>query len=228
MKHVRLTLDAGGREAEIHPMYDLLANAEFVERAETTHVNFADDGLGIMHYVEGDREAFAAALEDIEDVHAYELTRTNESGFYAYLHCSPGGRANAMFGALYRGRLIHVPPTEYRPDGTVAVSLIGTADEIEAAIEAVEEQVDVTVDEITGVDRATGTARSLLSDRQRAALEAALELGYYEIPREASHEDVAEALGCAPSTAAEHLRKAESKVLRSVFERAATPAAPSR
>lgn len=54
-----------------------------------------------------------------------------------------------------------------------------------------------------------------LSDRQREAVEAGLALGYYEVPREASHEDVAEAIDCAPSTAAEHRRKAEAKLLRS-------------
>mgnify|MGYP002276742734 CR=1 FL=1 len=58
------------------------------------------------------------------------------------------------------------------------------------------------------------TAR--LTDRQREAVEAGLDLGYYDVPRTTDHEAVADALGCAPSTAAEHLRKAESKLLRAV------------
>jgi predicted DNA binding protein len=33
----------------------------------------------------------------------------------------------------------------------------------------------------------------------------ALELGYYETPREATHTNVAERLDCAPNTATEHL-----------------------
>lgn len=37
MKHVRLELTADGSESEIHPMYDLLANASFVDRVKTTH-----------------------------------------------------------------------------------------------------------------------------------------------------------------------------------------------
>ncbi|MBX0287507.1 helix-turn-helix domain-containing protein [Halomicroarcula sp. F28] len=58
---------------------------------------------------------------------------------------------------------------------------------------------------------------SLLSDRQQEAIQTALELGYYEIPRAVSHEDVADHIGCAPSTAAEHLRKAESTLLGSLL-----------
>nr|WP_284011073.1 helix-turn-helix domain-containing protein [Halomicroarcula sp. YJ-61-S] len=38
------------------------------------------------------------------------------------------------------------------------------------------------------------------------------------MPRTATHEAVADALDCAPSTAAEHLRKAESRVLHALFD----------
>ncbi|MFC6975764.1 helix-turn-helix domain-containing protein [Halomicroarcula sp. GCM10025709] len=62
------------------------------------------------------------------------------------------------------------------------------------------------------------TVETRLSDRQREAVEAALSLGYYDIPRTATHEAVADALDCAPSTAAEHLRKAESRVLHALFD----------
>lgn len=222
MKHVRLSLTAHGREGELHPMYDLMANGDPVERAETTHVNFTGDDLGIMHYVEGDREDFEAAIQGIDDVHEYELTDVDAGCFYAYLHCDPG-EATAMFEALTQDRLIRVPPMVFRADGTVTVSLIGVAEEIQTAVDEIPDIVDVTIEEVTGVGRATGAAGSLLSDRQRAALDAALDLGYYDIPRNASHEDVADAIDCAPSTAAEHLRKAESAVLRSVFAADSTP-----
>jgi predicted DNA binding protein len=40
-------------------------------------------------------------------------------------------------------------------------------------------------------------------------------LGYYETPREATHEDVAAELECAPNTATEHLQKGEAKLVAS-------------
>ncbi|NNC24743.1 bacterio-opsin activator, partial [Salinisphaera sp. USBA-960] len=55
---------------------------------------------------------------------------------------------------------------------------------------------------------------SQLTDRQRAALETAVATGYYEIPREGSVADVADALDCSTSTAGELLRKSEATVLR--------------
>ncbi|MFC6874642.1 helix-turn-helix domain-containing protein [Halobellus marinus] len=53
-----------------------------------------------------------------------------------------------------------------------------------------------------------------LSDRQQEALQTAVELGYYDTPREDTHADVADELGCAPNTASEHLQKGEAKLVR--------------
>ncbi|MFB6297588.1 MAG: helix-turn-helix domain-containing protein [Salinirussus sp.] len=55
---------------------------------------------------------------------------------------------------------------------------------------------------------------SVLSDRQYEAVQAALEMGYFEWPRETDIEAVADALGVAHPTALEHLRKAQQKLLR--------------
>lgn len=218
MKHVRLELDAGGREGEIHPMYDLLANAEFVERAKTTHWNYASDTLGIMHYVHGDAERFAARLNGIEDVNQYDLTEVTDSTFYAYLMCDIDGPARRMFGALTQGRLVVHHPIEWTEDGSSFVSVVGTPAEIQAAAEDVPDPVSVTVHQIGGIEGTTEAVEGVLTDRQRLAVERALALGYYAIPREASLEDIAEELGCARSTAAEHLRKSEAKVLGAVFD----------
>uniref|UniRef100_UPI001939C836 helix-turn-helix domain-containing protein n=1 Tax=Halobellus captivus TaxID=2592614 RepID=UPI001939C836 len=52
-----------------------------------------------------------------------------------------------------------------------------------------------------------------LTDRQREVLETARELGYYEIPRRTSVREIADELSCSKSTAANHLRKAESRLV---------------
>ena len=56
-----------------------------------------------------------------------------------------------------------------------------------------------------------------LTDRQRAAVEAAYHSGFFEWPRDASGEDVAASLGVSPPTFHQHLRKAERKLFESLF-----------
>jgi predicted DNA binding protein len=52
-----------------------------------------------------------------------------------------------------------------------------------------------------------------ITDRQLAALQLALESGYYEQPRQTSLRDLADQTAVARSTYEEHLRKAENKLL---------------
>lgn len=56
-----------------------------------------------------------------------------------------------------------------------------------------------------------------LTDRQRVILEAAYHSGFFESPRTSSGEDVAESLEISASTFHQHLRKAERRILSSMF-----------
>ena len=52
----------------------------------------------------------------------------------------------------------------------------------------------------------------MITARQKEVLEAAVDLGYYSEPRQASLEDIGEVVGITPGTVSEHLRKAEERV----------------
>ena len=52
-----------------------------------------------------------------------------------------------------------------------------------------------------------------LSEKQREALLCALELGHFEIPREATLEDVGDSLGISPRSVSERLRRGERNLL---------------
>ncbi|MFD1684858.1 helix-turn-helix domain-containing protein [Halobellus litoreus] len=52
-----------------------------------------------------------------------------------------------------------------------------------------------------------------LTDRQHEALRTAYELGYFDIPRKASLEDVAAELGISPSSVSERLRRAQTQLI---------------
>lgn len=221
MKHVRLSIAADGREDEIHPVYGLLVNASYIEYATALNWNFTGDELAILHYLEGDTERFERAIEDIPVVLEYDLKRAGDGKFYVYIRDQTTPTMSHLFEAFTDNSLVIAPPIEYR-EGTVTMSLFGSAERIQSAFERVPDFVTVRVEEISGLQALPGTIPAMLSDRQRDAVETAVALGYYEVPREASHEEVAAAMECAPSTAAEHLRKAESKLLTAMFDASST------
>ena len=60
---------------------------------------------------------------------------------------------------------------------------------------------------------AVAVDRGGLTARQAEVLATAHEMGYFEYPRESNATEVAESLGIGPSTLAEHLAAAESKLV---------------
>ena len=219
MKHVRVRISAGGREAEIHPMYGVMTGAPFVDRATALQWNYTGDALGILHYVVGDADALEATMQEIPEVVGYDIERVDERSCYVYVRDATTDSLRALFEPMAAGGLVIVPPVEYEPDGTVTFSLFGPEAEMQDAIEAVPDPVELSIEAVGGLAATTAATEARLTERQREAVEAAIESGYYDVPRTASQADVAAEIGCAPSTAAEHLRKAESRVPRALVER---------
>lgn len=81
-----------------------------------------------------------------------------------------------------------------------------------------EYDANITVRQVTSADRARSTPSfetrlSELTSRQRQAYELARKRGYYEWPREASVQELADELGVSKTTFLEHLRSAENHLL---------------
>lgn len=57
----------------------------------------------------------------------------------------------------------------------------------------------------------------ILTDKQRQALELALDSGYYDQPRETCLTDLAEELGITESAVSQRIRNAERKLVKHVF-----------
>jgi len=110
---------------------------------------------------------------------------------------------------LLKTNCVFIGPTVVR-DGVENWQIMAPSrEDIQEAIASLEKHADIAY-----IRNSTSTHSSEgLTDRQTAALTAAVEMGYFDSPRRASIEEVAGRLGIAASTAVEHLRKAEKKVL---------------
>lgn len=98
-------------------------------------------------------------------------------------------------------------------DGKLSVELLDeTNDVLREALTDVPPELDVTVERIGPYPDAGGHIVALLTDRQREVLDVAQSLGYYDVPRQAAHSDIAERLDCSVATVSEHLQTIESRV----------------
>lgn len=217
MKHARVRITAHGQESDVHPMYGVLTEEPFVERATALQWNYTGDALGILHYIVGDADAFEAAMREIPEVVGYDVARVDDRSFYVYVRDTTTDPLQELFAPVTSGGLLVVPPVRYEPDGTVVFSLFGPDDELQQAVTSVPPPVDVTVETVGGLADTAAAVEVRLTDRQQEVVETAVDMGYYDVPRTASQVDIATELNAAPSTIAEHLRKAESRMMRTRF-----------
>lgn len=71
--------------------------------------------------------------------------------------------------------------------------------------------------QVTEITEAPATGATMLTDRQREILKLALDLGYYEVPRQTTLEELADELGIGVAAVSEGLRRAEERIVRSHF-----------
>jgi hypothetical protein len=94
-----------------------------------------------------------------------------------------------------------------------------TEADVQSAVADLPPGVGVTVESVGGTGVADDGVLTRLTPRQRETLDTAVELGYYDVPRTATVEDLAADLDRAPSTVGEHLQKAEARVIRDLLRR---------
>lgn len=219
MQQVRMT--GRPREGFAPPIFHLFADPPGGDFTRLLDWNLGDGSRPTaLLETDGDGAAFRQALSGLEPIDEFDLHVTNSGQTYCFLSLEPDPDSEMarIFDLLSREGLIVVKPIVYR-DGAVHATWVGESEVLQATIAAMPEAVDVEIEAVGGLTGGNGSILESLSVRQREALEAALEVGYYDRPRTATHEDVARAMDCAPSTASEHLLKAESKLVRAAFER---------
>lgn len=157
-------------------------------------------------------------LTDAPEVVRADVAPVDAGGGYPLATLDPSFSpiTTAIYGVLDRDGVVLLPPVTERT-GSDEVRVVGEAAAVGELARSLPPAIDIDVREIGQGALVHEHPAATLSDRQREAVRVALDRGYYAQPRRTTHEAIGEELGCAPSTASEHLRKSESKLVRSVM-----------
>ncbi|MFB6180136.1 MAG: helix-turn-helix domain-containing protein [Halorientalis sp.] len=219
MKRATLIIDRDS--LDVHPLHEAVVDGSAVSRAE---VLLWDDGRQTpttLSWCDGPESAVDDLLDGLSIVEDYTLSPAQE-GTYAFvwqeqLHPAPG-----VMSVLSDPAVLTLPPISYRADGSIALRLVGTHAALGDLVSRLSVDMSYSVTELTEY-RGTGHA-ARLTTRQRDALRAAVEVGYYDVPRTGTMTEIAAELDCAESTASELVRKAQATVVRaSIRETAPEP-----
>ncbi|WP_323172338.1 helix-turn-helix domain-containing protein [Natrialba sp. PRR66] len=205
----------------LHPMQRFIRDGEAVRYEELRAWNIAGaEGVEYeLFYADADREPYETALEQVDSVRWYDLTPVDDDSFYLYL-CQETREEDIRWREAFTTLdLVVVPPIVYDSMAAFTMTIVGTGENLQAMIDGLPDEIDVTVREIGEYDRRYAPLTGDLTDRQLEAVAIAADIGYFDVPRDAGVDDVATELDCAPSTAATLLQKAQARVMRRLVRR---------
>lgn len=215
MRYVRFSLIPEGGSA--HPIDGVLAATPGVRREAIHSIRLVSDETAVTLYqLDTDAAAadqLAAAMADHPDMVSLDVSWAGDRAF-AYAVFRVNDTVRELLEAT--SELVLEPPLEYTTDGRLRGTAIGTAAAIRGLGPNLPDGIRVEIESIGEYQPEAGRLWSELTARQQETLRAAVDLGYYDSPREATYADVADRLGISTGTVGEHLQKVEKRVLRAI------------
>ncbi|MFB6189455.1 MAG: helix-turn-helix domain-containing protein [Halapricum sp.] len=206
-------LDGGA----IHPWGAVLTADPDVERGPVYEMELVDDGPAkILCRLSGDIQRGYELTRDHDLVVEVDATDRDRGLLYARVEMPPVPRRMMTFPR--KTMLVLTMPLRFQPDGACVATFVGDDADFPNSLWAVPDAVDVELIETGEYNPETTGPLATLTARQQTILQAAMRLGYYEEPRQATQADIATDVGISPGTVGEHLRKIESRVFARLLE----------
>ena len=187
--------------------------------------------LDLLYFLRQDPKEFAAIAEvefkdsdsKIEDlllggflVEAQMLERQKNGSYIVFMRGGPSLSSVLSAIGIESGYLF--PPIGIG-DGKIKISFLGSEKQVKEFMKTIGSLgIRYRVVLLTDASFSPISPLNQLTEKQREVLVAAYRLGYYDIPRRITSEELAKQLGIVDSTVVEHLRKAEQRLLNQIFE----------
>lgn len=175
----------------------------------------------------GDIDSFEAGLKEVVKKLSASLIHVHkysDSAMEAVVKCRCAGN-NSSIAIIEASNCIPIMPVTYS-HGLEHVNLFAfTQEDQKAAIDNLESIAKVDVEGRGQLERHSARPAmtvsvddflGMLTDKQLLALIEAIDMGYYAMPKKATVDEIASRVGMPRSTFEEHLRKAETKVIRNL------------
>ena len=199
----------------LQPADRALAAESTATRDHIHQINLLSDGTCVTLYsIRGDLSRAATLLAAQDDVISHDVSGDRKG--LAYIHFQPTETVARLLSIVRDNEIVLQTPIDCLPEGGVRATIVGDDGTIQRVVDAIPDSLTLALEGLGDYHPDSEQLFSVLTERQREILEAAVESGYYEEPRGATHEEIAREVGVSAGTVGEHLRKVEEKVLSSL------------
>jgi len=199
-------------DGAFHPVGTRLAADASVTREAIHRFDPMEDGtVAILASISGDLDRYEQILADSPEVLDHAVSGDGQG--YAYSRIEMNAFTEYLVSQQGELELVLDMPIEVDDvDGGYRMTFIGSEEAFVRADYDPPDGVEIEIEKMGDYHPEAERLLDALTDRQREILRAAVDEGYYDHPREAIHEDVAERVDCSPGTVGEHLQKVEKTV----------------
>ena len=152
-------------------------------------------------------------LSEISELESFEVLETHEedeAGILVSILCTHP----LALSALELSNIYVYPPYGIDSKNGLEFRIFGISSSILSFLEFVREVMPPDTISVQTVKNGSSKDLDFLTEKQREVLELAVNRGYYEDGGEVTLKQLADELGIARSTTGEHLKRAESEVLK--------------
>ena len=152
-------------------------------------------------------------LSEISELESFEVLETHEedeAGILVSILCTHP----LAISALELSNIYVYPPYGIDSKNGLEFRIFGISSSIRSFLEFVREVMPPDTISVQTVKNGSSKDLDFLTEKQREVLELAVKRGYYEDGGEVTLKRLADELGIARSTTGEHLKRAESEVLK--------------
>jgi len=184
---------------------------EICERVEVLgHLSFEDDGVKQLVEMKIKEGRELAEISDLDSFDVLEIHEEDEDGTLASILCThPLAKT-----AIELSNIFVYPPYGVDSKNGLELRIYGLSDSIRRFLGLV--KVVMPPDSISvQTFKANGSSEyEFLTKKQREVLELAVRRGYYEEGSDVTLKQLADEMGIARSTIGEHIKRAESEVMK--------------
>jgi hypothetical protein len=190
--------------------------------------------LELLYFLRQDQQEFAAISEiefkdpvypasKVEElleggflVEAQVLEKSKNGGYIVFMRGGPSLSSVLASIGIEEGYLF--PPLGIR-EGKIKISFLGSDVQVKNFLQKIDILgIRYHVIMISDANFPPISLLNQLTEKQREVLIVAYKLGYYDIPRRITSEELAKKLNLGDSTVVEHLRKAEQRLISHLLE----------
>jgi predicted DNA binding protein len=214
MRYVRTVIIP--RDGGLHPVDDALAEEPDISRELLHNISLLDDGTAVtLFQLSGDIERGREIAEESDEILDFQISEGDDH-VTVYAHFVPTDTIVELLSLFREYELVLNMPLEYTGEHSLRAHIVGEEEVIREVIPQVPDDIGLNLEQISDYVPEEERLFSMLTDRQQETLRAALDVGYYQVPRQATHQDIADQLDRSDGTVGEHLRKIEAQVMEAI------------